>query len=617
MNYSKLLIILILSIILLILYNYNIESYSNSNCARAYILNRVCTISLTDYNNNYNSSTINNSSIGIKIQNYTNLNKNEFYRDSLVYVGHNSLLDTHWVFSGGSFNEIKIINSKYNVYLGFGDLDEEPLIKKSVYVTSTYNKNCLWKLINTNCSVYYIKHIKTGLYLYSYKPHINNTFVDQQTPLLYYKFGNLTCNKIQQPWLILPPKPVNIKGNSPNGGNNRWSFRQASELCNNRGMQLCSSDDLTRYSKLAYSNCNCSWLKNIKGNTVNTGYGMSNTIGGCGQQGVNSCGWKNIIKSEYICDRITWYIYGDKFGSRWKTTYLPTRIPWQTPSIQRLTIGKIGAILYAVVRNAQNNILKIPVYVQLYYKGSPYTGNVSSVKLLCRGSGVTCCPKPTFQEAESIDFSNFSWSIDDQWYNQANSQSVGNTRIFPFFYSRLKNKPNGTSVVGKITNNSNNYLNTGNDMVLSGTKYNDSGYYLDVLYSNDGKNTGKRKFIYFNPPIYHEKKCSNTYFNFPSVKIRKVLKTFPKPPCPGTSNNNAVMAGAPFYKVLGSRQNCIKACQKMKNCRAATGKMVSNNINKYNKGTNYKYCWLSMKGGPGKFSTGYTGWWSWRKPTNC
>ena len=615
------LVIIVIVFGLFIYYNtkkYKIEQFSNNDCARAYILNYLCTISLTDNKNNYNSSTIEDATLGIKIQNYTNLNPNKFYRDSLVYVGHNSILDTGWLIVGGTLNSVKIYNYRYNVFLGYGDLDNNPIIKKSVYVTSTYNKNCQWSLIQQECSVYTIKHIKTSLYLYSYQPNIENTFVDQQTPLLYYKLGILTCNKKQQNWLILPQKPVIVKSNNPNNGNNRWSFLEAVSLCNNIGMELCSMNKLDKYYKLGYSNCSCSWIDYIKGNTVYTGYPKSNNNNnGCGSFGVNSCSWKNIISASYLCDKITYYISGDLWGNRWKISYLSRRVPWQNVSLRYQTIGNIGTIIYAYLRDSNNNYFQQPLYIKLYYRNSPYTGNVSNVRLLCRGSGVTCCPKPIFMNAKCINFGGISWVVDDQWYNQLNRSGVGGRIIWPFFYNELINKADGFSIMGKICNNSNTSYNSGEGMVFSGTKYNNLGYWLLVLYCRDKRYSAMRKFIYFRPPVYLNRKCNTTYWNFPSIRSTKILKTFGKPPCQGISNNNAVMAGAPFYKVLGSRQNCIKACQNMRNCRAATGKMVSNNINKYNKGTNYKYCWLAMKGGPGKYSTGYNGWWSWRKQNVC
>ena len=494
----KFMILILLIIGMLVFLDKKKEMFVD-DCGVPDILNKICTISLQDKNNNYNSSTITDGSLGIKINNYTTLKSNEYYKDSFVYTGSNTLLDTKWVITGITLNEIKIINNKYNVYLGFGTIESGS--KKSIYVTTKdkYNDDCLWKIENVNCATFSIKHIKTGWYLGSSNMSLNhNTYVEKNTPNLYYKFGVIYCSDEKYNWLILPEKPNLIYSNNPTYGSNRWSYNQAINFCRNQGKKLCSKNDLSYYYKLGYSNCNCSWLNDTQNNQASIGYPMVNKKANCGDIGVNSCQTQYRYPKQYLCNQIQWTVGSSPLtsypGNGLHTVTIPSS-PYQGIPIYS-NRGKDFTEYYTIVKTGNGGNYRITLLVGLNPVGSVY-----NIQLLCRGAGVTCCPEKKFLESKDINFTGTSWTIDDQWFNQSKVNGVGARIIWPFFSGYLRYKKKGYSIIGTIVNNSNKDYNSGEGMTFLGTNTGPNTFSLKVLRSRDNSYLGTTQTINLDKTI--------------------------------------------------------------------------------------------------------------------
>ena len=481
-------IFLFITIIFLIYYSRGIishERYYQYNDARS-LSNYAVIICFTDRYNDYRSKTWKNKALGIKLQNYTSLKKNNFYKDYLVYTGKinktltgevsNNVLSSGWMIISVdqfSLSKVMIFNYIYKVFLGSDS-------SQQVYISSKYTSDCLWGMNNIGKTTYNIKHLNTGLYLSSSEPKNAQSFLRQNTTSLKYNFGIVSLKPKPFNWLILPHPPIWTRV---------WgTYKTGKNACESRGMSLCSMNQLQKAVDLNSSICANSWINNYNenNNTLNTGWPMSSTLpnGRCGRKGLN-LGSKTICESTNCRDSTAGAICCPKFNMenkkdifyidfqgeswfmdrQWYDVYYSNSVGHRRifPAFYRMFREKpLGYQATGIITNDSNRS-------ESTGNGMVILGSKSSkwyitLRVLQSNNGkYTGNTKKIYYNYININFGGESWVIDSQWYQGKNG--VGMRKIWPAFIQRFGGNPEtGMQILGRIINNPNRTSNSGNGM---------------------------------------------------------------------------------------------------------------------------------------------------------
>lgn len=246
------------------------------------IYNMKVQISLTENDsldfskyNNYSSNLLKDQVLGIRM-NHSNLN-NKLYKDVFVYTGKISdKLESQWhIIDAGSKNvdfgvpKCYIFNYKYNAYLTYTN-------NMGLFVNKQPTPSSVWKIKSIKGGpIYYIKHIKSGLYLNSTIPGKGpRDYLRLNSPPKTYDYGLVRCASEMYPWLILPPKPQFF---------NNMSLENAQDKCNDENSKLCTKVHMDTYNQIGFNPNKCTWTDTIwKSNPSNyIGFPEKNVIKRC------------------------------------------------------------------------------------------------------------------------------------------------------------------------------------------------------------------------------------------------------------------------------------------------------------------------------------------------